>query len=78
MITELARRLPVTVLTNAMTFQRGSSRTALQAMPRDRVTLQVSLDSAGPNLHDQHGGPRSHAKTSPAARTRATSASPCE
>ena len=63
MITELARRLPVTVLTNAMTFQRGPRRTALHAMPRDRVTLQVSLDSAGPELHDQYRGPRSHAKT---------------
>lgn len=63
MITELARRLPVTLLTNAMTFQSGPRRTALQAMTRDRVTLQISLDSAGPELHDQNRGPRSHAKT---------------
>lgn len=63
LITELARRLPVTVLTNAMTFQRGPRQAALQAMTRDRVTLQVSLDSAEPELHDQHRGPGSHAKT---------------
>lgn len=63
MITELARRLPVTLLTNAMTFHSGPRRTALQAMPRDRVTLQISLDSAGPELHDHNRGLRSHAKT---------------
>ncbi len=63
LITELARRLPVTLLTNAMTFQHGPRRTALEAMTRDRVTLQVSLDSAGPELHDQNRGPRSHGKT---------------
>jgi len=32
-------------------------------MPRERVTLQVSLDSAGPALHDDHRGPGSHART---------------
>jgi len=63
LITELARRLPVTVLTNAMTFHRGPRRAALEAMPRERVTLQVSLDSAGPALHDDHRGPGSHART---------------
>ncbi|PZS28940.1 MAG: radical SAM protein [Pseudonocardiales bacterium] len=63
MITALARKLPVTVLTNAMTFHHGPRRAALEAMPRDRVTLQVSLDSASPELHDEHRGPRSHAKT---------------
>ena len=29
----------------------------------DRVTLQVSLDSADSELHDAHRGPRSHAQT---------------
>ncbi len=46
-----------------MTFHSGSRRATLEALPRDRVTLQVSLDSAGPDLHDEHRGPRSHAKT---------------
>jgi pyruvate-formate lyase-activating enzyme/TusA-related sulfurtransferase len=63
LISELAQRLPITVLTNAMIFHRGARRAALEAMPRDRVTLQVSLDSAGPQLHDLHRGRRSHAST---------------
>lgn len=62
MITELARLLPVTVLTNAMIF-KGPRLAALQAIPRDGVTLQVSLDSAEPALHDQHRGSGSHART---------------
>lgn len=63
LVTELTQRLPLTMLTNAMTFQRGARRAALEAMPRERVTLQVSLDSAGPELHDKHRGLRSHAST---------------
>ncbi|MGI8522436.1 MAG: radical SAM protein [Nocardioides sp.] len=63
MLTELSARLPVTVLTNAMTFHRGPRRAALEALPRDRVTLQVSLDSASSELHDEHRGPRSHSQT---------------
>ncbi len=62
MLTELARLLPVTVLTNAMTF-RGHRLAALEALPRERVTLQVSLDSADSTLHDEHRGVGSHAKT---------------
>jgi pyruvate-formate lyase-activating enzyme/TusA-related sulfurtransferase len=62
MLTDLARLLPVTVLTNAMVF-KGARLAALEAMPRDRVTLQVSLDSADPALHDQHRGSGSHART---------------
>jgi len=61
MLTQLATRLPVTVLTNAMVFQRGRRSQALQDLPRDRVTLQVSLDSADPALHDKHRGKGSHA-----------------
>lgn len=58
----LVARLPLTLLTNAMLLQRGARREALAAMPRDRVTLQVSLDSAGPELHDSHRGAGSHAR----------------
>lgn len=58
---ELARRLPVTILTNAMVFSRGARRAALESLPVDRVRLQVSLDSAGPELHDRHRGAGSHA-----------------
>jgi organic radical activating enzyme/TusA-related sulfurtransferase len=50
-----AAAAPTTVLTNAMLF-RGKRLAALQALPRDRVTLQVSLDSPDATLHDSHRG----------------------
>jgi pyruvate-formate lyase-activating enzyme len=46
---------PTVVLTNAMLF-RGSRLAALEEMPREGLTLQVSLDSASPDLHDLHRG----------------------
>ena len=51
-----ARWTPVTILTNAMVFTRGSRRRTLEALDRERVTLQVSLDSGTPELHDRHRG----------------------
>ena len=51
----LAAAAPVTLLTNGMLF-RGSRLTQLKRLPRDRVTLQISLDSPSPDLHDQHRG----------------------
>lgn len=51
-----AAHLPVTLLTNAMVFATGRRREMLEALPRDRVTLQVSLDSPTPPLHDHHRG----------------------
>lgn len=62
MIEQLAAELPVTVLTNAMLFDRGARLAALQSWDRNRVTLQVSLDSAEAALHDRNRGPRSHAR----------------
>jgi uncharacterized Fe-S cluster-containing radical SAM superfamily protein len=56
MVALAARWTPVTVLTNAMVFMRGSRRRALEALDRSRVTLQVSLDSGTPKLHDRHRG----------------------
>jgi hypothetical protein len=53
---EAARWTPITILTNAMVFARGSRRRALERLDRDRVTLQVSLDSGTPELHDRHRG----------------------
>jgi uncharacterized Fe-S cluster-containing radical SAM superfamily protein len=50
------RWAPVTILTNAMVFGRGSRRRTLEALDRDRVTLQVSLDSGTSALHDRHRG----------------------
>jgi sulfatase maturation enzyme AslB (radical SAM superfamily) len=44
-----------TVLTNGMLF-RGKRLDALRSLPRDRVTLQISLDSPTADLHDAHRG----------------------
>lgn len=48
-------RLPTTLLTNGMLW-RGNRLRTLQAMPRERLTLQISLDSAAPERHDRHRG----------------------
>ena len=50
-----AQALPTTVLTNGLLFT-GKRRLALRGLPRDRVVLQISLDSPTPALHDQHRG----------------------
>lgn len=50
-----AVHLPTTVLTNAMLFE-GPRRAILDRLPRERVTLQVSLDSPDASLHDSHRG----------------------
>ena len=55
-VAKSAARLPVTLLTNAMVFGRGRRRDMLESMDRERVTLQVSLDSADPALHDAQRG----------------------
>lgn len=54
--------LPVTILTNGMVYARGARRATLEGMDRARVTLQVSLDSADPALHDTQRGAGSHAR----------------
>jgi hypothetical protein len=51
-----ARWAPVTILTNAMVFGRGSRRRLLEALDPARVTMQVSLDSGTRELHDRHRG----------------------
>jgi len=48
-------RLPTTLLTNGMLF-RGTRLAILRRMPRDGFTVQISLDSATPELHDRHRG----------------------
>jgi len=50
-----AEAAPTIVLTNGMLF-RGSRLEALRSLPRERVTLQISLDSSTPALHDRHRG----------------------
>jgi hypothetical protein len=47
------------VLTNGTVWQ-GERRRRLEGLPREHLTLQVSLDSASPELHDRHRGPGSH------------------
>ncbi len=53
---------PTTVLTNGMLFT-GRRAESLQALPRDRIVLQISWDSATPELHDLHRGPGTWART---------------
>ena len=43
---------PITVLTNGMLFA-GRRLETLRLLPRERVTLQISLDSPTPERHDQ-------------------------
>jgi len=50
-----AAAAPTTVLTNGMLFV-GSRLQTLCALPRERVTLQISLDSPTPERHDSHRG----------------------
>ncbi|MFP3987909.1 radical SAM protein [Streptomyces sp. E11-3] len=44
-----------TILTNGMIFGRGARRETLEHLDRD-VVLQISLDSATPELHDRQRG----------------------
>jgi organic radical activating enzyme len=57
-----AAAAPTTVLTNGMLFS-GRRAESLRALPRDRVVLQISLDSATPERHDLHRGPGTWART---------------
>jgi len=56
-----AAAVPTTVLTNGMLFT-GRRVESLRALPRDRIVLQISLDSATPDLHDLHRGPGTWAR----------------
>jgi uncharacterized radical SAM superfamily Fe-S cluster-containing enzyme len=53
---------PTTVLTNGMLFT-GRRAGALRILPRDRVVLQISLDSPTPDRHDLHRGPGTWKRT---------------
>jgi pyruvate-formate lyase-activating enzyme/TusA-related sulfurtransferase len=57
-----AEAAPTTVLTNGMLFT-GRRAETLRALPRDRIVLQISLDSATPERHDLHRGRGSWART---------------
>jgi len=55
MVVECAEYLPVVILTNGMLF-RGAGLKQLRAMPRDRVAMQISIDSPTSLIHDRHRG----------------------
>jgi TusA-related sulfurtransferase len=56
-----AAAAPTTVLTNGMLLV-GRRLETLRALPRDRLTLQISLDSPTPHRHDLHRGAGTWAK----------------
>lgn len=60
--------LPTTLLTNAMLL-RGRRLDMLRRMDRDRLVLQISLDSPTPELHDRHRGARSWERAVAGIRT---------
>lgn len=60
-------RLPTTMLTNGMLFA-GRRLDMLRRMPRDRLILQISVDSATPDQHDKHRGAGSWYKAMNGAR----------
>jgi pyruvate-formate lyase-activating enzyme len=55
LVDSCARHLPTTLLTNGMLLT-GAKLERLRQMDRDRVTLQISLDSPTPEVHDSHRG----------------------
>src|SRR5574338_760321 len=57
-----AAAAPTTVLTNGMLFT-GRRAESLRALSRDRIVLQISLDSATAARHDFHRGPGTWART---------------
>jgi len=57
-----AAAAPTTVLTNGVLFT-GRRAETLQGLPRDRIVLQISLDSATPDRHDLHRGTGTWART---------------
>jgi pyruvate-formate lyase-activating enzyme len=54
-VSACAGAAPTTVLTNGMLFS-GRGLACLRSLPRNRVTLQISLDSPTPERHDRHRG----------------------
>jgi len=67
-VASCAELLPTTVLTNGMVF-KGRGLRALESLPRTGVALQISLDSATPELHDSHRGAGSWTRAVAGIRT---------
>ena len=55
MLEACSKNLPTTVLTNGLLL-KGRRLASLEPLDRTRVTLQISLDSATPEIHDAHRG----------------------
>lgn len=55
LVASCTTELPTTLLTNAMLFH-GRRLEALRRMDRERLVLQISLDSPTPDIHDAHRG----------------------
>lgn len=62
MIAYAVPRLRTTVLTNGMLW-RGTRLGRLADVNHPNLTLQISLDSGSPGLHDYHRGPGTWART---------------
>jgi MoaA/NifB/PqqE/SkfB family radical SAM enzyme len=62
MLAYASRRFKTTVLTNAMLL-RGKRLEKLRAIANGNLSIQVSLDSARPELHDAYRGEGTWAKT---------------
>jgi len=60
--------LPTTLLTNGMLFH-GRRLERLRRMDRERLALQISLDSPTPGVHDLHRGQGSWARAVAGVRT---------
>ncbi|WP_323792646.1 radical SAM protein [Nocardioides sp.] len=60
-LVDAAEGLERTILTNAMVFHRGRRRELLESIDRS-VVMQVSLDSATPEIHDKMRGAGSWAR----------------
>jgi len=60
--------LPTTLLTNGMLLRAGRLE-RLRRMDRERLTLQISLDSSTPDLHDLHRGRGTWSKAVAGIRT---------
>jgi sulfatase maturation enzyme AslB (radical SAM superfamily) len=62
MVAYATPRLRTTVLTNGMLW-RGSRLARLEAVRHPNLSLQISLDSGTPDLHDYYRGPGTWTKT---------------
>jgi len=67
-ITMCAAALPTTVLTNGALF-RGARLRLLESLSREDLILQISLDSAEPEVHDAHRGAGTHSRALAGIRT---------